>query len=116
MITKLFSKVKSMMESQFDNIDANEAQSLIKTNPNLQILDVRTPQEVREGKIKNSVLADIFSPDFKEKISRLNKEKPVLVYCRSGNRSRSACSLLTRQGFSKVYNLTGGFTAYRSKI
>ena len=82
---------------------------------NIQIVDVRTPDEYKEGHIPNAKNIDIYSKDFDNKILDLNKETPVAVYCRSGKRSLEASKKLINQGF-KVYDLDGGILAWKGNI
>lgn len=75
------------------------------------LIDVRTPAEVSEGFIKGtSVFADINGNDFAAQIDKLDKSKSYIVYCRSGARSSSASNYMIEHGFTKVYNLLGGFS------
>lgn len=72
------------------------------------ILDVRTPQEIAEGKIDGAVEKDLFDEDFEEVLDTLDRDKPVYVYCAAGGRSSDAADILIDKGFKKVYNLQGG--------
>lgn len=95
------------------NVDA--ASNMIASDPSLQILDVRTPEEVAAGTIAGARVANWFDGDFAQKAeSMLDKSKPVLVYCKVGGRSGKAADVLLGKGFSKVYNLEGGITAWNS--
>ena len=77
---------------------------------NAQILDVRTANEVAQGKIQGSLNIDYFKADFMEIAkSKLDKNKPVLVYCAAGGRSASAAKDLKKAGFKSVYDLEGGY-------
>ncbi len=76
-----------------------------KNNPNLVILDVRTPDEYSEGHIEKSVNIDFNANDFKTKINELDKNKTYLVYCRSGNRSSKAIKVMEQLGFKEAYNI-----------
>lgn len=77
---------------------------------NVQLVDVRTPQEYRGGYIKNAINIDYFNQaNFAKEFSKLDKEKPVYLYCRSGNRSQSAASKLVAMGFKEIYDLAGGY-------
>jgi len=77
---------------------------------NIQLIDVRTPDEFRSGHYKNAKNLNFFDgASFQKGIAALNKEAAVYVYCRSGNRSRSAASLLAKKGFVKIYDLKGGY-------
>lgn len=76
---------------------------------NHQIIDVRTPNEFENGHIENAVNIDFKAADFIENISALNKNKTLLIYCRSGNRSGKAAKIMDSLGFTKIYDLEGGF-------
>ncbi len=78
------------------------------------LLDVRTPEEVAKGSIEGATHINIYDEDFKEQAAELDKSKPVYVYCKSGGRSSRACKQLIGLGFSKVYNLDGGITAWKA--
>lgn len=78
-----------------------------KNNPDLVILDVRTPSEYSEGHIESSVNIDFNADDFKVKANELDKNKSYLVYCRSGNRSKKAVAVMKDLGFKEVYNIGG---------
>lgn len=72
------------------------------------LVDVRTPEEYREGHLSYSQNIDFKAADFKGQISKLDKSKPVYLYCRSGNRSGKAVDTLQTLGFKAPYNI-GGF-------
>ncbi|MGO3238584.1 MAG: rhodanese-like domain-containing protein [Psychroflexus halocasei] len=74
----------------------------------VQIIDVRTPKEYKNGHIKNSTLINFFDDDFKEQLSKLPEDKEILVYCRSGNRSGKASEILENLGYKDVSDLRGG--------
>ncbi len=78
-----------------------------------QIVDVRTPQEFGSGHLDGALNMDISAPKFAENIARLDKNKPVYVYCAVGGRSASASNYLVKQGFAKVYDLSGGISAWQ---
>ena len=76
------------------------------------IVDVREPGEFGKGHIPNS--RHIPLAQFGKRLAELDryKDKPVIVNCNSGNRSMSACGALRKAGYSKVYNLAGGISAW----
>ena len=76
------------------------------------VLDVRTPEEWAEGTIAEAEKMNYHDEDFASQIEKLDKTKPVLVYCKRGGRSASAAEILRDNGFTKVYNLDGGITAW----
>lgn len=94
------------------NIDAKQFKALVDSGKGI-ILDVRTPEEVSEGYINNAKTINIHDADFVSKINLMQKDKEVYVYCRSGGRSAKAAEILKDNGFSKVYNLQGGITAWK---
>ena len=95
------------------NVSAKEFQQLISARKSALLLDVRTAKEVAEGHIANTKHLDFYSPDFKDELAKLDKGKPVLIYCRSGRRSGITMSTMREMGFSEVYNLQGGIIEWR---
>lgn len=75
----------------------------------VQLLDVRSPEEVSDGYIETAIFANYFDDAFVEKATQqLDKSKPVYLYCRSGNRSGKSAVILKEKGF-EVYNVLGGY-------
>jgi phage shock protein E len=72
------------------------------------LIDVRTSEEYNEGNLEYSQNIDYNGGDFRNNLNKLDKKKPVYVYCKSGNRSGKALDSLQALGFSKYYNI-GGF-------
>lgn len=79
-----------------------------------QLLDVRTPGEWNEGIIEGAITANIYEDDFDQQLEKLDKDKPVAVYCKSGGRSGQAMSQMHEMGFKEVYNLKGGIGAWNN--
>lgn len=86
-------------------------EQLLKTDTSVQLIDVRTPQETANGMIKKAVNINIADADFQTRITKLDKAKPVAVYCAVGGRSGRAATALTQMGY-KVYDLEGGMNAW----
>lgn len=78
------------------------------------LLDVRQPAEYRGGHLPGAVFMPL--PELLERMKELDPSKPVLTYCRSGNRSRSAAALLLTEGFDKVWSMDGGITAWNGQV
>jgi len=93
-------------------ISPEELQARIDT---IVLIDVRTPQEYNSGHLKNAVNIDYFDADFVNKVNKLDKNKDVYIYCKSGNRSGKAADKLEKSGFIKVYDLQGGITNWNKK-
>lgn len=81
--------------------------------PKVQLVDVRTPEEFEAGHIENALNIDFFSEHFSANFEKLDKDKPVYIYCKSGNRSGKAAIKLEELGFKKIYDLKGGFLNYQ---
>ncbi len=73
----------------------------------VQLVDVRTPEEYKAGHLSYSSNMDYKKEDFKTQIAKLDKSKPVYLYCRTGNRSGKSVEILKQQGFTTVYNIGG---------
>lgn len=92
------------------NVDAFEQK--LNATPEKIILDVRTDEEYAQGRMKNATQIDYYQRDFKTEVAKLDKTKPVFVYCASGVRSNSAAKILKQQGFTEIYDLKGGLNAW----
>ena len=95
-------------------ISPEEMQNLLRTD-DVQIIDVRTQEEYNKGFISKSQNIDYFSSTFSEEILALDKNKPVLVYCKSGGRSAKCAKKLIDAGFVKIYDLAGGVSKWKHK-
>jgi len=79
----------------------------------VQLIDVRTEKEFTEKHIEKAKNFDIQSEKFNELVLTLDKNEAVYLYCRSGKRSKKASVELQKLGFKKIYDLKGGFLAWR---
>jgi len=95
-------------------VSPEEMKSLIEMDE-VQLVDVRTEAEYRLEHIASSQNIDVRSPNFDEEIEKLDKEKPVIVYCRSGIRSAKCVEKLKDAGFVKIYDLNGGIAKWKYK-
>ena len=74
------------------------------------VFDVRTTEEFNLGHIKGSINIDFYDEKlFIDFFQKINKTKPIYIYCRSGNRSKKSSEILKKIGFVKVYDLLGGY-------
>ncbi|OFI06977.1 thiosulfate sulfurtransferase PspE precursor [Clostridium acetireducens DSM 10703] len=94
-------------ETLYKTISPEKAKEKISSNKNIIILDVRTKKEYRKEHIPNSVLIplNILDREVENKIP--NKDSTIFVYCRTGNRSKSASNILIKKGYMNVYDLGG---------
>ena len=95
-------------------INADEFEKKLKTEPAAQVVDVRTPEEYAGGHLKNAVNINIRDNSFDEHVAKLDKNKPVMVYCKAGSRSASAAEKLQAMGFKVIYNLDGGIMQWEN--
>lgn len=92
------------------NLDAPGALSLLKQRPNVYLLDVRTPEEYRQGHLAGAHLIPI--DQIAQRLGELPANQPILVYCAVGSRSAQVFNFLARRGYPEVYNLDGGIYAW----
>lgn len=93
-------------------VDPDTASKLIDDKPDLEVLDIRTPEEAAGGTLPGAKVIGFYSPTFQQEISALDRAATYLVYCRSGNRSAQATRMMTEMGFVDVYELEGGVVAW----
>lgn len=101
------------------NVSSAEASELIKRyagDENFVILDIRTPTEFEQMRIEGAINVNIAAPDFKQKLGAIGREKTILLYCRSGNRSRSGLAVMEELGFEKIYHLHRGIIENTSAL
>lgn len=79
---------------------------------NHTLLDVRTQEEYAKGHLAEATLIDFYDNDFKKQLAKLDKAKPVFVYCAVGGRSGAAANTLVQLGFKQVYDLKGGIQSW----
>ncbi len=97
------------------DVELEKAQQLISTNKELVILDVRTKGEFQQGHLPKAINIDYNSADFASKIDDLDRNKPYLVYCHAGVRSKAAFQMMQQKGFIQIYNMKGGWAEWSKK-
>lgn len=97
----------------YKNVSTEDAKQLIDNNE-VVVLDVRTPDEFQEGHIPNATLIPL--QELENSLNEIDKEQTYLVVCRSGNRSAQASQILSSNGFSNIYNMTGGMNNWGFEI
>ena len=78
----------------------------------VQLIDVRTAREFSSSHIKGAKNIDFYSGQFATAFNKLNKNKPIYIYCRTGSRSRHAANKLIKMGFTEIYDLKGGIVRW----
>ncbi|OMP30192.1 rhodanese-like domain-containing protein [Mangrovimonas sp. DI 80] len=102
----------SKSDGEINLVTPEEMQTLLELE-DVQLIDVRSSEEHNEGYIPESQNIDFNSPTFDEDISKLDKSKPVILYCRTGKRSAECSEKLKEAGFVKIYDLDGGFSKWK---
>lgn len=99
------------------NIDVNvsDFELIMDTVSNGLLLDVRTDNEFAQGHLRGAQQIDFYRADFSDALEKLDKDQPVFIYCRSGNRSGKAAKQMKAMGFTAVYNLEGGISAWSKR-
>lgn len=90
-------------------------QKVIDDKKALQLVDVRTLEEFKDGHIKGAIIIDYYKADFKIQLDRLDKSKPIAIYCTVGWRSGKALKMLKKLGFNEAYDLDGGIVLWQKK-
>lgn len=79
----------------------------------VQLVDVRTPKEYKEGYLEGAENMDFLADNFLLKMEKFDKSAPLYIYCRSGKRSAKAAAQLTEIGFTNIIDLEGGYEAWK---
>ncbi len=98
--------------SGYGNVDVGEARDLIAEKAGLVILDVRTVSEYESGHLDGAI--NIPVDELSGRLSELNPDDELLVYCRTGNRSTTAVGILRENGYDRIYHMDGGIVAWNS--
>jgi rhodanese-related sulfurtransferase len=105
-------------KSAVKNVDAAGAKKILdeaaaKKDPKVKVLDIRTPDEFKDGHIAGAVNVDFLSKDFAEKAGALDKDTTWVLHCASGRRSTKSLETFTKLGFKSILHLDGGFAAWQ---
>lgn len=92
------------------DISSRDARGLLEKNGNALLLDVRTPQEYRQGRIAGAVLIPI--GEFERRIGEVPGNRAIIVYCAVGSRSKPVAQFLAQRGYREVYNMADGIVGW----
>lgn len=101
-------------EASGPNLAPQQFADKLAASEGAQVIDVRTTGEFANGHLANAQNINIDGDAFETEINKLDKTKPVFIYCLSGARSTSALETFQKNGFSNVYHLDGGLLAWRA--
>lgn len=107
-IATVFTLLQTIAFSQV-KLNGNDFQARLDSGANVQLVDVRTAEEYKQGHLVNAKNIDFKKEDFLKQTESLDKSKPVMVYCLAGSRSAGAAKLLSENGFTEIYDLEGGY-------
>lgn len=105
--------LSSISKENGQNLTALEVRDLIRENPGLIIIDVRTPEEFELGSVENAINIDIYNQNFLLDIKELRMDEKYLLYCAVGGRSSAASELMENEGFTSVFNSINGFASLK---
>jgi thioredoxin 1 len=110
----LFSCSSGQSQKEFTKLTALDFSKQIEERIDVQLIDVRTPEEYSKGHLENSLNYNWNSSEFESQIVKLDKSKAIYVYCLSGGRSTQAVNKLKSLGFNEIYELDGGIMKWRA--
>lgn len=96
-------------------VSPQEVYDAVFNSDEVQLVDVRTKEEFVDGHLNKAQNVCVTDDDFKQKVAKLDKEKPVYVYCKGGGRSAKAAQILKEMGFKEIYDMEGGFMNWESQ-
>ena len=102
-----FAYSKGWILANFESIDAKQAIHLLENDDNVTLLDVRTIQEYKSGHLRGATLSPVQAISKNRGMLKQDKNKRIIVYCRTGSRSVSASRILEENGFTPL-NVKGG--------
>jgi hydroxyacylglutathione hydrolase len=88
-----------------------DVHELNKRKAKLQVVDVRSPREWKNGRVPGA--RHIFLPELRKRVKELDRKKPTAVYCASGYRASIAASILKEEGFESLWNVPGSWEAWK---
>lgn len=108
----LFSSLAALQAQKKMEVNSKEVSTLLQKDKKLVVLDVRTPEEFKEGHIKGALNIDIRQSDAFSKLDKLKPNASYIVYCRTNHRSGMAVEHMRQNGFKTVYQMMDGFPGW----
>lgn len=100
----------SVYSAGYRNINSVEARRLVEQKKNIYLLDVRTPDEYRQARMRGGILIPI--NEIERRLGEVPKNRPILVYCAVGSRSNLVAGFLSGRGYAEVYNMQDGLVGW----
>ncbi|MCB9196422.1 MAG: rhodanese-like domain-containing protein [Flavobacteriales bacterium] len=103
---------ESLMNHQ-QRVSKEEFKAFLESNKGeVQLVDVRTPEEYAGGTIEGAINYDFYGDAFATQLASLDREKPVMIFCKSGGRSGQTLEMMKGMGFTTVLELDGGYSGW----
>ena len=106
----------NLFQKDYSDINEDKLNEIIKNNKKTLILDVRSEEEFNQGHILGAINIPVNDLSFELDDILSHKDNDVIIYCRSGVRSVTAAHILNDNGFTKIYNLSGGIMSYKGEL
>lgn len=100
---------------QLELLTVTELKTLLKEEPTIQLIDVRTAEEYAEGHLEGAVNIDYKSDDFAVQLAKVDMDQTTVLYCARGSRSHQAYLLAKDLEFNRLYDLIGGYNAWMAE-
>ena len=110
--SKMSGVAGSLQDSVIIRIWPKELDSLLRLNPNLPIVDIRSEIDFRNSHIFRAMSCDYSSPNFMNRIKKLGLESPVVLYDMNSSVTLEAAEEMKREGFKRVYEIAGGLFSW----
>lgn len=109
-----FYSCKDATATEIKTVTPAEMQNHLKYNNNVQVVDVQPEEEYQKSHLMNARNI-IYDQDFRKNLEKLDKSKPVAVYCTTGKVSPEAAQILKDAGFLHIYVLQGGIKKWQDE-
>lgn len=113
-IVLVFSLILSGLTVNAQEIQADVLAKKMEKQPLL--IDVRTAEEYKDGSITGAVNMNVHSDEFRRSLEKLSREKEIILFCQSGERSNEALEMLREMGFQNVSQLAGGYQIWQEQM
>ena len=101
---------------KIENIKAIVATRMLQENPNITVLDIRTPEEFTTGHISKAINIDYKASNFESELKKLDRNQSILMHCRSGRRSGLALETFRKLGFQHIVHIDDGILGWREEL
>lgn len=110
----IFTSCLGQNSDKFKSLTAKDFSVVLSKDQNPQLLDVRSPAEFSESHLQKAINLNLNGDNFEAEAQKMDKTKPVYVYCHAGGRSKKAAAKLHELGFENILELNGGISDWKS--